>query len=132
MTSLKRWEGLEDIPTIAETVAGYEADVWYGIVAPRGTPPEIASVLSKAVNSALADPQLRSFCQRRWVPMPMSSAEFDNGWPTNTRNGAKSWNSQEYRSIRSSQIEVTTRHCSVRSDTTIGTCGPVCRTESYG
>ena len=77
VTSLKRWGGLEDIPTIAETVPGYEADVWYGVVAPRGTPPEIASVLSKTINSALADPQLAArFVSAGGVPMPMSSAEF--------------------------------------------------------
>jgi tripartite-type tricarboxylate transporter receptor subunit TctC len=82
VTSLKRWEGLEDIPTIAETVPGYEADVWYGIAAPRGTPPEITSILSKAINSALADPQLAArFVSAGGVPMPMSSAEFGR-WMT--------------------------------------------------
>jgi tripartite-type tricarboxylate transporter receptor subunit TctC len=37
----KRFEGASDVPTIAETVPGYEADAWLGFVAPRGTPPEI-------------------------------------------------------------------------------------------
>ena len=37
VTSAKRWASLPDIPTIAETVPGYEADVWYGVVAPKGT-----------------------------------------------------------------------------------------------
>ena len=77
VTSPKRWEGLEDIPAIAETVPGYEADVWYGIVAPRGTSPEITSVLSKAIGSALADPQLAArFVSAGGVPMPMSPVQF--------------------------------------------------------
>jgi tripartite-type tricarboxylate transporter receptor subunit TctC len=82
VTSLKRWEGLEDIPTIAETVPGYEADVWYGVAAPKGTPPEITAILSKAINSALADPQLAArFVSAGGVPMPMGSAEFGR-WMT--------------------------------------------------
>lgn len=87
VTSPKRWEGLEDIPTIAETVPGYEADVWYGIAAPRGTPPEIAAILSKAINAALADPQLAArFVQAGGVPMPMGPEEFGK-WMTD--EGAK-------------------------------------------
>jgi tripartite-type tricarboxylate transporter receptor subunit TctC len=77
VTSPKRWVGVEDIPAIAETVPGYEADVWYGIAAPRGTPPEVVAVLNKAINAALADPKLAArFVEVGGVPMPMSSAEF--------------------------------------------------------
>jgi tripartite-type tricarboxylate transporter receptor subunit TctC len=77
VTSVKRWEGLSGIPTIAETVPGYEADVWYGVVAPKGTPPEIVSTLNKGISAALADPALAArFVSAGGVPMPMSSAEF--------------------------------------------------------
>lgn len=77
VTSSKRWDGLSDVPTIAETVPGYEADVWYGIVAPKGTPPEIVAILNKAINAALADPNVAArFVTAGGVPMPMSSAEF--------------------------------------------------------
>ncbi|MPZ36474.1 MAG: tripartite tricarboxylate transporter substrate binding protein [Rhizobiales bacterium] len=77
VTSAKRWEGLPDIPTVAETVPGYVADVWYGVVAPKGTPPEIVSVLNKAINAGLADPTMRvRFEKAGGVPMPMSPAEF--------------------------------------------------------
>ena len=41
VTTAKRSDALPDVPAIAETVKGYEASVWYGISAPKGTPPEI-------------------------------------------------------------------------------------------
>jgi len=87
VTSPKRWEGLEDIPAIAETVPGYEADVWYGIAAPRGTPPEVVAILNNAINAALTDRQLAArFLQAGGVPMPMDSAAFGR-WMTD--EGAK-------------------------------------------
>jgi tripartite-type tricarboxylate transporter receptor subunit TctC len=77
VTAAKRWEGLPDIPTIAETVPGYEADAWYGIVARRGTPPDIVATLNKAVGAALADPKLiERFAEIGGLPIPMSSGEF--------------------------------------------------------
>jgi tripartite-type tricarboxylate transporter receptor subunit TctC len=77
VTSAKRWASLPDTPAIAETVPGYEADVWYGVVAPKGTSPEIVARLNKAINAGLADPELRArFEQAGGVPMPMSPAEF--------------------------------------------------------
>jgi tripartite-type tricarboxylate transporter receptor subunit TctC len=77
VTSAKRWETLPDIPTVAETVPGYEADVWYGLVAPKGTSPEIISLLNKTINAGLADPGLRTrFEQAGGLPMPMSPGQF--------------------------------------------------------
>jgi tripartite-type tricarboxylate transporter receptor subunit TctC len=77
VTSAKRWATLPDMPTIAETVPGYEADVWYGIVAPKGTPPDVVARLNQAINAGLADPEVRTrFEQAGGVPMPMSAAEF--------------------------------------------------------
>jgi tripartite-type tricarboxylate transporter receptor subunit TctC len=73
----KRWESLPDIPAIAETVPGYEASVWYGLVAPKGTPSEVIVTLNQAVNTALADSKLRTrFVEAGGLPMPMSPSEF--------------------------------------------------------
>src|ERR1700709_2713332 len=58
VSSPRRWPGLSDIPAIAETVPGYESTVFYGMSAPRGTPPEIVAILNKAVNEGLKDPKL--------------------------------------------------------------------------
>ncbi len=55
----------------------YEASVWYGIAAPKGTPPHIVEKLNKAVNAALADPKMiAKFAELGAVPMPMTPAEF--------------------------------------------------------
>ena len=47
---------LPDVPTVAETVPGYEASAWFGMGAPKGTPPEVIAKLNRAINAALADP----------------------------------------------------------------------------
>ena len=54
-----RYEGLPDVPTVGETVAGYDAMSWGGIGVPRGTPPEIIERLNREINAGLADPVVR-------------------------------------------------------------------------
>ncbi|HUI96143.1 MAG TPA: tripartite tricarboxylate transporter substrate binding protein [Xanthobacteraceae bacterium] len=77
VTTTARSKALPDVPTVAETVPGYEASVWYGIAAPKGTPPEAIDVLNKAINAALADPKIQErVAQLGGTPMPMSPAEF--------------------------------------------------------
>ncbi|HEY1541711.1 MAG TPA: tripartite tricarboxylate transporter substrate binding protein [Xanthobacteraceae bacterium] len=77
VTTAVRSAALPDVPTVAETVPGYEASVWYGIAAPKGTPPEVIAVLNKAVNAALADPKMQArLAQLGGTPMPMSPDEF--------------------------------------------------------
>jgi tripartite-type tricarboxylate transporter receptor subunit TctC len=56
VTTAKRSDALPDIPAIGEVVPGYEASVWYGIAAPKGTPPEAIEVLNKAL-AALGRPE---------------------------------------------------------------------------
>jgi tripartite-type tricarboxylate transporter receptor subunit TctC len=60
ITSAMRSEALPDIPTVGESVAGYEMSVWYGIVAPKGTPMEIIDKLNKEINAALLDPKMKA------------------------------------------------------------------------
>jgi len=59
VTSEKRQEILPDVPAMAEFLPGYEANGWYGIVVPKGTPRDIVDTLNKEVNAALADPKMR-------------------------------------------------------------------------
>jgi len=59
VTSAKRQELLPDVPAMAEFLPGYEANGWYGIVAPKGTPRPVIEALNKQVNAALAEPATR-------------------------------------------------------------------------
>ena len=49
---------LPDVPRIADTLTGFEASGWCGIVAPRNTPLEIVDKLNREINAALADPNI--------------------------------------------------------------------------
>jgi tripartite-type tricarboxylate transporter receptor subunit TctC len=60
VTTAVRSEALSDVPTVSDFVPGYEASFWHGIGAPKDTPIEIVDKLNKAVNAALADPNLRA------------------------------------------------------------------------
>jgi len=77
VTSPQRWPSVPDLPAIAETVPGYEATVFYGMSAPRDTPPEIVEILNRAVNEALRDPKLiERFAAIGGVPKPMTPAGY--------------------------------------------------------
>ncbi|WP_298261935.1 tripartite tricarboxylate transporter substrate binding protein [Bradyrhizobium sp.] len=77
VTSPKRWPGFPDIPAIAETVPGFESVGFYGISAPKGTPPEIVDALNKAVGEALKDPKIiEQLVTLGGIPKPMTPAEF--------------------------------------------------------
>jgi tripartite-type tricarboxylate transporter receptor subunit TctC len=56
VTTAQRSKNLPDVPTVAETVPGYEASAFFGMSAPKGTPPEIIAKLNAAINAALKDP----------------------------------------------------------------------------
>jgi len=56
----KRFAGLPDVPTIADTVPGYEANSWAGLGAPRGTPPEIIERLNREINAGLNDLNIKA------------------------------------------------------------------------
>ncbi len=77
VTSPQRWPTVPDVPAIAETVPGYESVGFYGISAPKGTPPEIVDVLNKAVGEALQDPKLVArLAETGGIPRAMTPAEF--------------------------------------------------------
>jgi tripartite-type tricarboxylate transporter receptor subunit TctC len=77
VSSPQRWPSVPDIPAIAETVPGYESTVYYGMSAPKGTPPEIVDILNKAVNEVLKDPKLVArFASIGGVPKPMTPAGY--------------------------------------------------------
>jgi tripartite-type tricarboxylate transporter receptor subunit TctC len=77
VTTKERVASIPDVPTIGETVPGYEVSVWFGISGPKGMPPEIVGKLNAAVNAVLANPKLKErFHDLGGEPMPMSPADF--------------------------------------------------------
>jgi len=77
VTTRTRSDALPDIPAVGEFVPGYEAVSWYGIGAPRKTPPEIVERLNKETNAAIVEPKLRArFADLDAEPLSMTSAEF--------------------------------------------------------
>ena len=59
VTSASRDPAFPEVPTVGETVAGYEATAWFGVGMPKGTPREIIEKVNAEVNRALADPKMR-------------------------------------------------------------------------
>jgi tripartite-type tricarboxylate transporter receptor subunit TctC len=81
---------LPDIPTLSEFVPGYEASVWYGICAPRGTPAEIIDRLNEATNAAAAHPAVKSRLTGLGVdPVAMTPAAFGKFISEETEKWAK-------------------------------------------
>jgi tripartite-type tricarboxylate transporter receptor subunit TctC len=77
VTGAKRSDALPGIPTVAEFVPGYVADVWHGVGAPKNTPADVIDRLNKEIGAALADPAMKAkFANLGAEPMPMSPGEF--------------------------------------------------------
>ena len=60
VTTAARSEALPNVPTVAETVSGYEASSWSGVCAPSGTPVSVVEMLNKEINAALTDPTIKA------------------------------------------------------------------------
>jgi tripartite-type tricarboxylate transporter receptor subunit TctC len=77
VTSSERLETLPDVPTVGETVPGYEASQWYGIGAPKATPASVVDVLNAEINAFLADPKMKAkLVDLGGTELPGSAAKF--------------------------------------------------------
>jgi tripartite-type tricarboxylate transporter receptor subunit TctC len=77
VTSTERSHVLPELPTVAQYVPGYEASAWYGLGAPKNTPPEIIETLNKAVNAMLADEKPKArFTEMGATLLPGTPTEF--------------------------------------------------------
>jgi tripartite-type tricarboxylate transporter receptor subunit TctC len=77
VTAATRLDVLPDIPTLGEIVPGYEASVFNGIGAPRGTPPEIIERLNQEMNAALADERMKArLAALGYTVFPGTPADF--------------------------------------------------------
>jgi tripartite-type tricarboxylate transporter receptor subunit TctC len=77
VTTIKRSPALPDVPTVNESVPGYEASAWFGMAVPKGTPVAIVERLNREVNAALADPGMKvKFADLGGDPIPGTPADF--------------------------------------------------------
>jgi tripartite-type tricarboxylate transporter receptor subunit TctC len=75
-TNAARSPLLPDVPTVAESVPGYEVYGWLGIGAPKETPTEVVAHLNKAFAAALADPEIKArLAELGFVPVAMPPAQ---------------------------------------------------------
>jgi tripartite-type tricarboxylate transporter receptor subunit TctC len=77
VTTNKRSNQLPDVPAISEVVPGYEASAWFGMGAPKGTPPEVIARLNKAMNDSLAEPATKAkLAELGGDTIPGTAADF--------------------------------------------------------
>jgi tripartite-type tricarboxylate transporter receptor subunit TctC len=77
VTSGGREPSMPTLPTVGDTVAGYEATAWFGIGMPKGTPREVVDKVNAEINRALADPKMRArLSELGGSPMGGSPEEF--------------------------------------------------------
>jgi tripartite-type tricarboxylate transporter receptor subunit TctC len=77
-TGVKRNPLTPDLPTVGETVPGYEATIWIGLMAPKGTPKEVVSFLNTAINKVIQLPDVKAaWLKQGAIPLVKTPAEFD-------------------------------------------------------
>jgi tripartite-type tricarboxylate transporter receptor subunit TctC len=78
-TGEKRSPLMPNVPTVAEAgVPGYEATIWLGVMAPKGTPPEIIKTLNTEINKAIDLPEVKeAWAKQGAIPMHMTPEQFD-------------------------------------------------------
>jgi len=90
VTTLTRADALPDLPTIAETVPGYDSSTWFGIGVPAGTPREIIERLNREMNACLSDPAVKAkLAEVGTKPMLLTPAELGAHLVAETEKWAK-------------------------------------------
>ena len=90
VTTATRADALPDLPTVGDFVPGYEATSWFGIGAPKDTPPEIIATLNKEINAAIANPKIKArLIDLGGTVLPGSPADFGKLIADETEKWAK-------------------------------------------
>lgn len=77
VTTATREASLPNVPTIGETVPGYEASAWFGVSAPKGTPRDVVEKLNVAINQLLVDPKIQKrLSELGGTPIPGTPEDF--------------------------------------------------------
>ena len=87
VTTAQRSPALPNVPTVAESLPGFEASAWFGLAVPKGTPDAIVSRINREVNDALRDPKmLQRLADLGGAPIAGTPAEF---WTLHTMETEK-------------------------------------------
>jgi tripartite-type tricarboxylate transporter receptor subunit TctC len=90
VTTATRSGALPQVPTVGDTLPGYEASSWYGIGVPKATPPDIIEQLNREINAGLANPNVRALlAEAGTTPMSLTPAEFGAHIAAETEKWAK-------------------------------------------
>ena len=77
VTTAKRWYSLPNVPTLGETLPGYEVELWFGTMAPRGTPPAVIERVNGVINKALSSEEIKkNLEQQGMVPTGGTPQKF--------------------------------------------------------
>jgi len=90
VTTTARSDALPNVPTVAETVPGYEASAFFGMSMPKGTPAEVIEKLNQEINAGLADPGVKArLAELGGILMPGTPAQFGQVIAEETEKWAK-------------------------------------------
>ncbi len=79
VTTAQRASVMPEVPTVAETLAGFEIDTWWGLIAPAGTPADVVARLNTAFTDALRTAEVKSrFATLMAEPTPTTPQQFDD------------------------------------------------------
>ena len=79
VTTAERASVMPDVPTVAETLKGFEIDTWWGLIAPAGTPADVVQKLNAAFTDALKTPEVKTrFATLMAEPTPTTPQQFDD------------------------------------------------------
>ena len=77
VTSITRSAALPDIPTVGDTLRGFEASGWWGVGAPKNTPTEIIDKLNREISAGLTDAKIRTrLADMGGTPLTGTPADF--------------------------------------------------------
>lgn len=89
-TGASRSPVLPDVPTIAETVSGFQMAPWIGFMAPKATPPAIVEQLNRSITQILSRPEIKAaWTKQGAVPLTMTQPEFENFMQAQVEKWAK-------------------------------------------
>jgi tripartite-type tricarboxylate transporter receptor subunit TctC len=90
VTGATRSDAIPDVPTVGETVPGYEVSGWTGVGVPAGTPSDIVATLNREINAALTDPRIVArLADVGGRPIVMTPEQFGRLWLRDTDKWAK-------------------------------------------